>query len=231
VLCFEGAPPETVGKFLSLPNVTLETLKAPDKMSWCNVRSFLTLLWRHRPDIVHLYYVGFVSLYPILAKLCGVKSVYFTDQTSHAATHVPRRAPLWKRLTVRLINFPLSGTICVSAYGHRCRTTLDTVPAHRIHMIYNAVDTSRAVQDSEKGQAFRRKYEIPEERSIVVQVSWLIPEKGIGDLLEAWRLVLNKASTTQLVIVGDGSARDEYVRLAARIGIEDHVTWTGIVQD
>jgi glycosyltransferase involved in cell wall biosynthesis len=231
VLCFESAPPEAVGKFLALPNVSLETLKAPDRMRWCTVRRFLAILWRHKPDIVHLHYVGFMSLYPMLAKLCGVKRVYFTDHTSHAAFHVPSPAPRWKRVLVRVINLPLSGAICVSDYGHKCRMALDTLPAQRIHMIYNGVDTLRGGQDPERGREFRRKYGIPEGRSIVTEVSWIIPEKGIGDLLEAWRLVLNKNAAAQLVVVGDGAARDDYVRLAARIGIEDHVTWTGLVQD
>src|SRR5262249_31552242 len=66
---------------------------------------------------------------------------------------------------------------------------------------------------------------------LVTQVSWIIPEKGIGDLLEAWRLVLEKHRKAHLVVVGDGPARDDYVRVAAGMGLEDHITWTGLVRD
>jgi glycosyltransferase involved in cell wall biosynthesis len=110
-------------------------------------------------------------------------------------------------------------------------TALDVLPLARFHVIYNSVDTSRGVQSSDAAVTFRRKYGIPDTRAIVTQVSWLIPEKGIADLLEAAALVLKEKPEVQFVLVGDGASRDEYVRLAARMGIQDHLTWTGLVQD
>jgi len=65
----------------------------------------------------------------------------------------------------------------------------------------------------------------------VTQVSWIIPEKGIHDLLQAAGLVLSQNCDVQFVIVGDGPYRSECQKLAAELGISEHVTWTGIVQD
>jgi glycosyltransferase involved in cell wall biosynthesis len=231
VLCFESTPPEAVGDYLGLPSVSLETLESPERMRWQTLRSFLGILRRHRPDILHLHYVGLLGFYPMLARLCGVKRVYFTDHSSRPAFHIPRRASLWKRALTRLLNGPLSGVICVSAYGHKCMSALDVLPTDRLHMIYNGVDTMRGWENADRAREFRRKYGIPEGYSVVTQVSWIIPEKGIGDLLEAWGLVLKENPNSHLVLVGDGSSRDDYVRLAAKMEIEDHVTWTGLVQD
>jgi glycosyltransferase involved in cell wall biosynthesis len=230
ILCFEGAPSEAVGRSFALPNVSLEVLESPERMRWQTLKRFMAILRKHRPDALHLHYVGFLGLYPALARLFSVRRVFFTDHSSRPASYVPRRAPLWKRGVTRLINWPLSGVVCVSGYGYRCMTALDVLPAARFHMIYNGVDIVQE-RHPNKAAEFRRKYGISESCPIVIQVSWIIPEKGIGDLLEAWVVVRKRHRRAQLVVVGDGPARDDYVRLAARMGLEDHVTWTGLIED
>ncbi len=110
-------------------------------------------------------------------------------------------------------------------------TALDVLPSERLVMIYNSIDFSRVPGNSETAEGFRRRYSIPAGRSLVVQVSWIIPEKGIVDLLETARLVLSRNRNVQFVLVGDGSHREEYTRLAAEMGLGEHVTWTGLVED
>jgi glycosyltransferase involved in cell wall biosynthesis len=231
VLCFDRTPPEAVARHFALPNVCLEVIEAPERVRWRPLKQFVAILRRHRPDVVHLHYVGFLGLYPWLSRLCGVRRVYFTDHTSRPAFHVPGRAPLLKRLATRLINHPLSGVVCVSGYGHRCMMARGVLPADRFHLIYNGVDTGKGADDPARAAAFRRKHGIAEDRSIVTQVSWIIPEKGVGDLLEAWRLVLKETRRVQLVIVGDGESRLDFARFSEEMGLQEHVTWTGLVVD
>jgi len=98
-------------------------------------------------------------------------------------------------------------------------------------MIYNGVDLSRVKTDPRLATEFRERYSIPAERAIVTQVSWVIPEKGIADFLETARLVLRQNQHVQFVLVGDGMNREQYARDAVTMGIDDHITWTGIVDD
>jgi glycosyltransferase involved in cell wall biosynthesis len=98
-------------------------------------------------------------------------------------------------------------------------------------MIYNSVDLSRVSPHSERAAEFRRRYAIPENRTIVTQVSWIIPEKGILDLLEAARRVLQRNEKVQFVFVGEGAFREQYTKDAFAMGLGDHVTWTGLVKD
>jgi glycosyltransferase involved in cell wall biosynthesis len=69
------------------------------------------------------------------------------------------------------------------------------------------------------------------DRSIVTQVSWVIPEKGIIDFLETARLVTRQDPKVQFVIVGEGAYREEYMKHAVEMGIAERVTWTGMVED
>jgi glycosyltransferase involved in cell wall biosynthesis len=79
----------------------------------------------------------------------------------------------------------------------------------------------------ECGDTFRARYGIPPGRQIVLQVSWIIPEKGIPDLLRAAQRVIAENPDVQFVIAGEGAHRKEYTKLAQTLEIAGNVTWTG----
>jgi glycosyltransferase involved in cell wall biosynthesis len=228
VLCFAAEPSETVRRFLALPNVRWEVLEDSWRLGWQPARDLLRILRRHRPEILHLYFTGFVSPYPWMARLASVPRVYFTDQGSHPPGYMARRAQAWRRLLTRAINRPLAAVICSSDYNTQCMTASDLVPPERVARIYNGVDLSRQQGD---GTAFRRRYGIPENRLVVLQVSWMIPEKGIEDLLASVRLVTARCPQAHFVLVGEGPQRPRYMALAKELGVDGRVTWTGLVKD
>ena len=138
---------------------------------------------------------------------------------------------MWKRAAARLIAHPLTKVICVSKYGYRCMTEIDLLPRNRYEMIYNGVDVSRVNLNLDLAKAFRRRFSIPDERAIVTQVSWMIPEKGISDFLEMARHVSSQKEDVQFVLVGDGSYREAYMNEAAALGLGDRITFTGMIDD
>jgi glycosyltransferase involved in cell wall biosynthesis len=199
---------------------------------------FLGVLWRlapvlrrYRPRIVHFHYTPFVSSLPWLSWLCGAEKVFFTDHSSRPAGHRQRRAAAAKRWVVRLVNRPLSKVISVSEFGRRSFVNRDLLPAGRCVRIYNGVDLGRVVESSERAAAFRARFRIPEKRAIVLQVSWIIPEKGIVDLLTAAQQVVTRNPGVHFVIAGEGPFRAEYTRRSVDLGLREHVTWTGLLED
>ena len=231
VLVFLTSPSPEVRQFLDLPNVSIEVLDRAVGLNWRALQRMTRILRKYRPRILHLHYTGLLSPYPWLAQLLSVEQVFFTDHASQPAAHVPRRAPLWKRQLARLINWPLSKVICVSNYGHRCLTARDLVPANRCEMIYNGVDLTRVAESAQRAKEFRRRFAISSERKIVLQVSWIIPEKGISDLLSAARVVVSKNPNTHFVIVGEGPLRTQYMGQASEMGLNGNITWTGLLKD
>ena len=189
------------------------------------------VLRKYRPRILHLHFTGFLSAYPWMARLLLAERVFFTDHTSQPEGFVPARAPLWKRAAMRIVNAPMTGVISVSAYGYRNFTARDLLPKNRFHIVYNSVDLGRAAGGRDKGPEFRRRYRIPPHALVITQVSWLIPEKGVDDLLHAVRDVVAAEPRAHLVLAGDGAHRRNLEELARNLGIESHVTFTGIVQD
>lgn len=231
VLCFLSEPTEEVRRFLNLPNIVVEVLADSTDGSRAARADLARIVRKHRPEILHLHFVSFLSLYSWGARLRSVKQVFFTDHHSRPAGYVQSRAPFWKRGVARLINLQLTKVICVSNYGYECMTLFGLLPRNRFEMIYNGVDLARVKTDPQLATEFRRRYSIPAGRPIVTQVSWMIPEKGIADFLEAARLVIARNPNVQFVLVGDGAHRERYMKEAAAMGLDGRITWTGMVDD
>ena len=231
VLCFSDLPPEEVRRYLEQPNVALEVLSNPSALGWQPIRDLSRLLRRYRPQILNLQFTPFLSPHPWVAWLHRVRRVYFTDMGSAPENYVAHRATGWKRVATRAINFPLTGVISISDFKRRSLLTRGVMAGERIRRIYNAVDLSRVSADGTTETTFRTKHSIPPDRPLVVQVSWIIPEKGIPDLLEAARLVVARNPNVHFALVGEGAYREQYTRQCAEMGLGRHVTWTGVVVD
>jgi len=231
VLCFDSKPGEEVTRFLDLPNVSLEVLQNATHFNLGATSKMASLLRRHQPDILHLHYTGFVGFFPWLARLLSVKKVFFTDHSSRPANYTPRRAPFLKRSLLRLINYPITRVVCVSKYGCHCMRTLDLLESQRYELIYNGVDLTRVESNPARGVEFRRRFGVPDCRKVIVQISWIIPEKGIPDLLEVAKVLVARDRTAHFIIVGEGPYREQYMKETKEMGLDDNVTWTGLIKD
>ncbi|MDQ1473705.1 MAG: L-malate glycosyltransferase [Bryobacterales bacterium] len=228
VLCFLSEPSDLVRRFLSGPNVAIETLPEASLIGWKVLRQTSQLMVKHRPGIVHTHFTGHLSFRPWLGRLHSVRAQFFTDHLSRCEGHVVRRAPLFKRVLSRFLNEPLTNVVAVSNYNARVCAAAGLVASNRVKRIYNGVDPRRNAGDA---KTFRQTFGIPEDRSIVLQVSWMIPQKGIEDLLQAARLVLARNSRVQFVMVGEGASRGAFMEATQQAGIADHFTWTGLMDD
>ncbi len=231
VLCFLSEPTNEVRNFLDLPNVQFVTLPNSTNGDFGARLNLMRLMSEHHPQILHLHYVSFISLYPWVARLKSAHKIFFTDHHSRPEGYEHVSAPLWKRSAARVIGNPFTKVICVSNYGYRCMTEIGLLPRDRYQMIYNGVDLSRVSFDRDAATKFRARFSIPEDRQIVTQVSWMIPKKGISDFLKMARFVAAQKPNVQFVLVGDGAYRERYVKEAESLGLSNQITWTGVVDD
>lgn len=229
VLCFATPPIPAVRDYLKLPGVEIEVIRDPSTRNWRTIRDLHSVLRRYRPSIFHLYFTPFIAAYPWLARMNAVDRVFYTDQASRPVGWMPHRAPRWKRAVARAVVHPVNGLVAVSDYVQRCWAVSDLFPVARTMRIYNAVDVSINGTAELQASVFRKRYSIPPDRDLVVQVGWVIAQKGVKELLEAARLVVSKIPQAHFALVGDGAQRNEYLRLTASLGLEDHVTWTGLL--
>ncbi len=111
------------------------------------------------------------------------------------------RRNLWKRA---------SGFLCVSEYV-RERAVKAGFPADKTLVHLNGLDCA----------AFTPQASVSEKDSnLVLYVGRLIPYKGCDYLIRAMQLVEKERPGAHLVIIGDGTARNDLQQLAASLGVQ-----------
>ena len=233
ILCFPSLPVPVVGEFLDLPNtVVISDPGVFDKNPFQSGWSFARLLRHHPCSIVHLHFMGLVSPLPWVARLSGVTNLFFTNHGSQPEAGLSASLPLWKRWAKTLIHNPVKRFIAVSEYVRQSHIAPGQIPASRFSLIYNGIDIDRVdAAMAQPGGHFRQRFSIPADAMLVTQVSWMIEEKGVRDLLEAAALLLPHSPRVHFCIVGEGPCLDEYIREADRLGITPHCTFTGQIMD
>lgn len=94
------------------------------------------------------------------------------------------------------------------------------IPAHRVHVIYNAIPASE-LASADRAQ-LRAELGLP-DGFLLVSVGRITPVKGIDTALEA----LESVPEAQLIVIGEGEQRPALEARAAELGIGERVHWTG----
>jgi glycosyltransferase involved in cell wall biosynthesis len=231
VLCFPSEPHAVLSGFFSLANVTvaIEPLLFAGgfAQSWC----FFRLLAKYRPAIVHVHFMGLVSSLPWLAQIGGVQRFFFTDHNSRPEAATAEPTPRWKRHAREILTSPIDRVVSVSEYVLLSHLAAGSFPPGRLRLIYNGVDVDRAAVAARTPQNFRLRFSIPADRTVITQVSWLIEEKGVSDLVAAAGIVVAACPDVHFCIVGAGPFLPDAVREVSAAGLTSRFTFTGELSD
>lgn len=102
-------------------------------------------------------------------------------------------------------------------------------PPEKIMVVHNGVDP--ALYDTSDDRGVLAESEVPAGSPIVGIVAALRPEKDHACFLRAAKLVVDALPETRFLVVGDGPCRDEAGVIADRLGLSDHVVFTGSRSD
>jgi glycosyltransferase involved in cell wall biosynthesis len=231
IVVFAAPPVPAVAEYLREPNLLIEVAPRLDQSRFDCVPGICRLLDRYTPQIVHLNFLSFLGPYPWLARIYGARQVFITDHGSRPADYEASLAPAWKRLAARVINDPVTGVFSVSEYNRQTALAVGYIEPAIAHRLYESIELPPLEGREAAGAAFRERFAIPQERELVMQVSWVIPEKGIPDFLEAARLVLCERPRTHFAVVGSGPHAETYRREAIEMGLGESLTWTGLIDN
>lgn len=106
------------------------------------------------------------------------------------------------------------------------------IPADKVEVVYNAIDTHSFDQTYDyDGQTYRYLESLKNDGyTIISAVTRLTIQKGLGNLVIALAKAVEKYDRLALMLAGDGEQRDELISLAADLGISDKVFFTGFVR-
>ncbi|TSC87178.1 MAG: UDPglucose 6-dehydrogenase [Parcubacteria group bacterium Gr01-1014_8] len=191
------------------------------------LRGMFRMLWSafrmQRPDIVSSQDPFFLGLLAWkIAKVRGAKlhiQIHTDLFDPHFAAH-----SFTNRIRLLLARFVLSQADCVRVVSERIKRSLDKLHL-RVPVSVLPVFIDAEVIDA--AQPLQKRSVYPDFEKIILVVSRLEPEKNVTAALRALPDILKAQPGTGLVIVGDGSLREQLERLAKELGIEKRVAFAG----
>ena len=169
------------------------------------------------PALVHTHLLH-ADLYGTLAaRLAGVPLVI---STRHNDDPFRRRWPV--SFFLRIINRRTDHFVAISERVRAFTIEVEQVTASRVDTVNYGLPLGAETRPVDA----RAEFGIP-EGPLLVCVARLTEQKGHRWLLSAFRAVLDEFPQAALLLLGDGPLRAPLERLAAKLGLREHVRFSG----
>lgn len=199
--------------------VHVPQLHSPGALFVPAVRALADIFEQERPDVVHSVMVQGDILGSIAARRAGVPLILSTAIGYLVAHTAPWKAVLY-RLGLRLARRRIDQVLAISGATRTQLVEEFGFPADRVRVVYCGIELGETQPE--------RVNVIPRlEAPLIGLVGELILEKGAQHLLQAVPEILEAHPGARFRIVGDGDYRPSLEALAASLGIEDRVDFTG----
>lgn len=120
--------------------------------------------------------------------------------------------------------------IAVSAHTKNCIVKEYDIPAEKIEVVHNSIDTE-SIEPLDNDNSYKYLEAMKKEGyRVVVSISRLTVQKGLVNLLHAAKEVVYRAPKTIFLIVGCGEQYYELITLAADLGISKNVIFTSFLR-
>ena len=189
------------------------------------LRSFLTLIRRERPHVMHLH--GWIAAN--FGRLAGWMTGTPTIMHEHGVD------PAFPG-SQRTADFALSAfTHTAVAVSRSVRDFLISrrfVGERKIRLIYNGAPLNEfSAADPADVEGLRREFGILNGAPVIGSIGRLCEQKGVTYLLKAARIVLDRHPDARFLIVGDGPDKDDLLREADKLRLGANVVFTGYRTD
>jgi glycosyltransferase involved in cell wall biosynthesis len=225
VLVFKELPPDSLRPHYLEAGAVLETKPfAPFDLE--SASALRALMRRHRPDVVHLHFVNLLSLDVVAAGLNRSVRVVFSEHGSH----VPKQRTALRWFALRAARRAFSSMVdrfIAPSNFVKALLVREGTGATKVTTIYNGVNLER-FRNAPVTDDIRVKYGIGPGALIVVSISQLIPEKGIGYLIDAAAVALRQGADVAFIHLGDGRCAAEYRAKVADLGIANRFIFAGL---
>jgi glycosyltransferase involved in cell wall biosynthesis len=201
---------------------------AKDRRLETVTNAFLGVLYARfvvHADVVHIQGIGAAVTVP-LAKLLRMKII----TTHHSKNYEHTKWNWFAKLVFKIGEwFAIHwGDYVVSVSKSLERDLKQRFPGmmHKVHFIPNGADHIAALPDVQENEVLNR-YGLT-KRKYIISVGRLVPEKGLHDLIEAFKMA--NIDKYKLVIVGEADHQDNYSR-QLRAHANERIMFTGFLTE
>jgi glycosyltransferase involved in cell wall biosynthesis len=212
--------------FEGIKNITLlfhpeETIKGNKLTEKLGYFKYIPILKRKikefNPTILHAHYASSYGLIGALSRFQPlVVSVWGSD-----VYDFPKQGIINKIL----LKYTLAKASTICSTSHCMKQETFHYTKKQISVIPFGIDVAQFARDEEKNVL------VDHQKVVIGNIKSLEDKYGIDLLIKAFYLFLQKqpAINSELLIVGDGNKREEYIQLTKDLKIEDKVIFTGKV--
>ena len=195
---------------------------------------YLRELINWKPDVIHsqceffsYQYAGYIS------RKTGAPIVHtYHTLYEQYVTYIFPSQKIGAYFVGILSKFRLRKAEAIVAPTQKVETVLKNYGIHNpIHVVPSGIALEQHKERlAEEGRREKRSaLGIPEDHTVLLNLGRLGTEKNLPELIKLFSIGLSHNPKLTLLIVGDGPARKELEELAARLGVVDHVIFTGMV--
>jgi glycosyltransferase involved in cell wall biosynthesis len=195
-----------------IETVTLPKL-LPGKLSYfSSVFTLKKIIKEFQPDILHAHYVSSYGLVGAMANF----HPYYVSVWGRDIFQFPQQGSLNRKIA----EYGLAKADVICSTSHIMAKETNKYTDKHIFVTPFGVDMNK----------FRPIEGLKKESQLTVGTVKALSDKyGIGDLVQAFAKLYEEKKNLNLLIVGDGPQREEYEKLAKKLGIEHVTTFTGRV--
>lgn len=226
------SPEDGIYRFPSVPFVSFKDRRIAFT-GWLKV---LRIARKLDLDIVHNqteFSLGVMG--KMVAKELGIPCIHTYHTMYQDYLHYIANGRVLKPKDVaRLAHLYLKNMAGVIAPSER---VLDTLESYHVESPIRVIPTGvnlrvyRLRDTPEQKLSMRQKYGYDSDTPVLLSLSRLAFEKNIQELIASMPDVLAKEPTAQLLIVGDGPARQSLERQVREMDLRDHVTFAGQISN
>jgi sugar transferase (PEP-CTERM/EpsH1 system associated) len=170
------------------------------------------LFRRVRPDVVHTHDPRSLFYATIAARLARVPRVVHTRHGRDIDV-TPRQSAM-----IRYVSRLVDDFVCVSGDVASLSRAQEIAPG-RLRTIFNGIDQERFA------------FSGPTPGGPVIAVARLSPEKDVANLIRAAAIGAQRDPDLLLEVAGDGPCRVALERMVEELGLEERVSFLGVVRD
>jgi len=187
------------------------------------VRSF-------RPDVVHCHSFHANVFGRLLRLIVKIPYLVSTFHTSVRAANTDDGG--WGyMLTYRATDWLSDISTNVSRESSESFVTAGAVPRKKIVTVYDGIDIEKFVLESGARKRMRSELSLDESMFVWLAVGRLCLQKDYPNLLRAFQRVAEKAPKSVLLVVGDGSLREDMEKQVRELHLQEQVRFLGVRSD
>jgi len=227
---YPGAPADTESAIIRVPSggVPLDPEDrrfhsgALKRVLNAELAARIDLVHIHTPFIAHYAAARFARQYGL--PLVATYNTFFEDYLHHYVPVLPR---MIGRFLAR--HFTRSQCDDVAALISPSAPMRDALLAYGVTTPIEVLPTGLPADSYVRGdgERFRRRFELPPDRPLLLYVGRVAYEKNIDFLLRMFVRLRTQRPDAMFVIAGEGPARDSLIRLARTLGVESAVRFIG----